>query len=63
MDRTRPFLIVLMEAGSVYPVLYPFAHLDVACKSRQEINVLCAQAKQEGILIEEPQNAGYPVRY
>ena len=62
-DRTRPFAIVLIEADSVHPVLSPFAHLGVACQSRQEMNVLCDRAKQEGILIEEPQNAGYPVGY
>ncbi len=62
-DHTRPFAIVLIETDSVNPVLSPFAHLGVACKSRQEMNLLCARAKQEGILIEEPQNAGYPVGY
>ncbi len=62
-DRTRPFAIVLIEADSVHPVLSPFAHLGVACQSRQEMDKLCAQAKQEGILIEKPQNAGYPVGY
>lgn len=62
-DRTRPFAIVLIESDSVHPVLSPFAHLGVACQSRQDMNALCDQAKQEGILIKQPQNSGYPVGY
>lgn len=62
-DRTRPFAIVLIEADSVHPVLSPFAHLGVGCKSRQEMDALCDLARQEGILIEEPQDSGYPVGY
>ncbi|MDJ0589796.1 MAG: VOC family protein [Pleurocapsa sp. MO_226.B13] len=62
-DRTRPFAIVLIQTDSVKPILSPFAHLGVGCKSRQDLDTLCAQAKQEGILIEEPQDAGYPVGY
>ncbi len=62
-DCTRPFAIVLIQTDSVQPILSPFAHLGVGCKSRQDLDTLCAQAKQEGILIEEPQDAGYPVGY
>lgn len=62
-DYTRPFAIVLIQANSVHPILSPFAHLGVACQSRQEMNALCDRAKQEGILIEQPQNSGYPVGY
>ena len=62
-DHTRPFAIVLIQTDSVHPVLSPFAHLGVGCRSRQEIDSLCAQARQEGILIEEPQDYGYPVGY
>ena len=62
-DRTRPFAIVLIQTDSVHPVLSPLAHLGVGCKSRQEIDLLCDKAKQEGILIEEPQDSGYPVGY
>lgn len=62
-DRTRPFAIVLIEADIVAPVLSPFAHLGVGCKSRQEMDVLCDCARQEGIIVEEPKDSGYPVGY
>ncbi|MEG4520479.1 MULTISPECIES: VOC family protein [unclassified Microcoleus] len=34
-DRTRPFVIVLIQTDWVHPVLSPFAHLGVGCKSRE----------------------------
>lgn len=62
-DGTRPFVIVLIETSSVMPILSPFAHLGVGCKSREEMDALCARAAQEGILIEGPKESGYPVGY
>ena len=62
-DRTRPFVIVLIEADSVHPVLSPFAHLGVGCKSREYMDILCQRAKQEGILIQDPTDSGDPVGY
>lgn len=62
-DRTRPFAIVLIQTDSVHPVLSPFAHLGVGCKSRKYVDNLCAQAKQEGVLVEEPKDSGYPIGY
>lgn len=62
-DRTRPFVIVLIEADSVHPVLSPFAHLGIGCKSREYMDILCQRAKQEGILIKDPTDSGYPVGY
>lgn len=62
-DRTRPFAIVLIEAKSVHPVLSPLAHLGVGCESREVIDAFCQQARQEGILIREPQDSGYPIGY
>jgi len=48
-DRTRPFVIVLVEgAGQPDPPLGPFGHLGVACKSHEEIDRLCAEARREG---------------
>ena len=48
-DRTRPFVIVLVEgAGQPDPPLGPFGHLGVACKSREEIDRLYAEACREG---------------
>ncbi|MGL5834604.1 MAG: VOC family protein [Waterburya sp.] len=62
-DRTRPFAIVLIQTDSVHPVLSPLAHLGVGCKSRKYIDNLCAKAKQEGVLLEEPKDSGYPIGY
>lgn len=62
-DRTRPFAIVLIQTDAVHPVLSPFAHLGVGCKSREYVDNLCAQAKQEGVLVEEPKDSGYPIGY
>ncbi|MBE9224697.1 VOC family protein [Phormidium sp. LEGE 05292] len=62
-DNTRPFVIVLIQTQSVQPILSPFAHLGVGCKSREAMDVLCNKARQEGILVEEPKDSGYPVGY
>lgn len=62
-DHTRPFVIVLIQTNSVHPVLSPFAHLGVGCKSREAMDALCDQAAQEGFLIKAPQESPYPVGY
>ena len=62
-DRTRPFAIVLIQTDSVHPVLSPFAHLGVGCKSREYMDALCERAKQEGVLVQEQKDSGYPVGY
>ncbi|MEA5598204.1 VOC family protein [Rivularia sp. UHCC 0363] len=62
-DNTRPFVIVLIQTDSVHPVLSPLAHLGIGCKSREEMDALCEQASQSGVLIEEPKNSGYPIGY
>ena len=62
-DRTRPFVIVLIQTDSVHPVLSPFAHLGVGCKSREYMDSLCDKARQEGVLLEEPKDSGYPIGY
>lgn len=62
-DRTRPFAIVLIQTDSVQPVLSPFAHLGVGCKSREAVDGLCERAKQEGVLVQEPKDSGYPIGY
>jgi len=62
-DRTRPFVIVLIQTDSVHPVLSPFAHLGVGCKSREYMDELCDKARQEGVLLEEPKDSGYPIGY
>lgn len=62
-DGTRPFVIVLIQKENVQPILSPLAHLGVGCQSREELDQLCNQAEQEGILLEGPQDSGYPVGY
>lgn len=62
-DGTRPFVIVLIQKEVVQPVLSPLAHLGVGCQSREELDQLCDQAKGEGILLEGPQDSGYPIGY
>jgi catechol 2,3-dioxygenase-like lactoylglutathione lyase family enzyme len=74
-DRTRPFVIVLIEVPSMVPrpllrwantlvrMLVPFEHMGVGCASREEVDRLCAEAKAEGRLARGPQDAGPPVGY
>ncbi|HZT88291.1 MAG TPA: VOC family protein [Stellaceae bacterium] len=63
-DRTRPFVVVLIEGvgGSDTP-LGPFGHLGVACKSRDEVDRLCALAAGEGRLRKPATDSGPPVGY
>jgi catechol 2,3-dioxygenase-like lactoylglutathione lyase family enzyme len=62
-DKTRPFVIVLIQTSSVQSVLSPLAHLGVGCQSREVIDALCDKAKQEGVLLQEPKDSGYPIGY
>jgi catechol 2,3-dioxygenase-like lactoylglutathione lyase family enzyme len=62
-DNTRPFVIVLMESPDVPFPLMPFAHLGVACATRDEIDELSERAKEEGCLIAGPMDYGPPVGY
>ncbi|MEG3858292.1 VOC family protein [Microcoleus sp. herbarium12] len=62
-DGTRPFVIVLIQTDSVHPVLSPLAHLGVGCKSREYMDSLCDRARQEGVLVDEPKDSGYPIGY
>ena len=62
-DLTRPFAIVLIQTGTVQAVLSPLAHLGVGCKSPEEVDALCERAKQQGVLIQPPQDSGYPIGY
>jgi catechol 2,3-dioxygenase-like lactoylglutathione lyase family enzyme len=61
--RARPFVIVLIQTAAVHPVLSPIAHLGVGCVSRAAMDVLCAQAQQEGVLLQAQQDSGYPIGY
>lgn len=62
-DCTRPFVIVLIQTNSVHPILSPFAHLGISCKSREYMDLLCEKARQEGVLIDGPNESPYPVGY
>ncbi|OKH33216.1 bleomycin resistance protein [Calothrix sp. HK-06] len=62
-DNTRPFVIVLIQKDSVHPVLSPLAHLGVGCESREYMDSLCDKARQEGLLLQEPKDSGYPIGY
>jgi len=62
-DRTRPFVIVLIETDKVDMPLRPFAHLGVGCHSREEVDRLCQEALSDGCLSSEALDAGYPVGY
>jgi catechol 2,3-dioxygenase-like lactoylglutathione lyase family enzyme len=62
-DRTRPFVIVLIETPEVAAPLSPVAHLGVACASRGEVDALCRSAKQEDALVSGPLDYGPPVGY
>ena len=62
-DRTRPFVIVLIETREVVAPLTPVAHLGVACASRAEVDALCREAEREGVLVSGPLDYGPPVGY
>jgi catechol 2,3-dioxygenase-like lactoylglutathione lyase family enzyme len=63
-DHTRPFVVVLIEGVSRDDTpLGPFGHLGVACKSRDEVDRLCALAAAEGRLRKPATDSGPPVGY
>ena len=62
-DRTRPFVVVLIQVPEVRNPLLPLAHLGVGCTSREEVDRLCQEAKSEGRAVHGPTDSGYPVGY
>ena len=63
-DGTRPFVIVLVQAPQHEDTpLGPFGHLGVACRSRAEVDRLCAEAKADDRLRSGPTESGPPVGY
>lgn len=62
-DRTRPFVIVLIETPEVSDALRPVAHLGVACESRDAVDALCRRGRDEDVLIAGPFDDGPPVGY
>lgn len=62
-DRTRPFVVVLIEVPQVTHPLLPSAHLGVGCATRAEVDRLCEEARREGCLRYGPLDSGPPVGY
>jgi catechol 2,3-dioxygenase-like lactoylglutathione lyase family enzyme len=62
-DRTRPFVVVLIQVGEVKHPLLPLAHLGVGLASREEVDRLTAEARSEGLACYGPIDAGEPVGY
>jgi catechol 2,3-dioxygenase-like lactoylglutathione lyase family enzyme len=62
-DRTRPFVIVLIQQAVVSHSLGGFAHLGVGCESRAEVDRRCARAREEGRDVFGPTDSGEPVGY
>lgn len=62
-DRTRPFVIVLIQQRAISHVLGGFAHLGVGCASRAEVDRRCELAQREGHVVLGPMDSGDPVGY
>jgi len=62
-DKTRPFVLVLIEEPVVDHPLRPSAHLGVGCASREGVDRLCVMARAEGRQVEGPTDSGSPVGY
>lgn len=62
-DRTRPFVVVLVEVPEVRHPLLPLAHLGVGLASRDAVDRLAAEAQREGRACYGPVDAGAPVGY
>jgi catechol 2,3-dioxygenase-like lactoylglutathione lyase family enzyme len=62
-DRTRPFVVVLIENARVEGGLTGFAHLGVGCESREAVDRQCEVARAEGRTVLGPIDSGPPVGY
>jgi catechol 2,3-dioxygenase-like lactoylglutathione lyase family enzyme len=62
-DLSRPFVLVLIQVPRVEFRLAGFNHIGVGCASRDEVDRLAAQARDEGCLALGPIDSGYPVGY
>jgi catechol 2,3-dioxygenase-like lactoylglutathione lyase family enzyme len=62
-DLSRPFVLVLIQVPKVDAQLGGFCHLGVGCASREEVDRLCAEAREEDCLKLGPIDSGYPVGY
>ena len=62
-DRTRPFVLVLIEHEKRAGFLTGFSHLGVGCETRQEVERRCELARGEGRTVFGPLDSGPPVGY
>jgi catechol 2,3-dioxygenase-like lactoylglutathione lyase family enzyme len=62
-DRTRPFVIVLLEVPEVKHPLRPLGHLGVGCASREEVDQLSDMARSEGCLAAPQKDCGGYIGY
>jgi catechol 2,3-dioxygenase-like lactoylglutathione lyase family enzyme len=62
-DRTRPFVVVLLERPVADPPLAGWQHLGVGLPDRASVDRLAARARAEGRLVSEPLDHGGPVGY
>lgn len=62
-DRTRPFVVVLIEVPEVRHPLLPIAHLGVGLSSREDVDRLVAEARSDARPVYGPIDSGYPVGY
>jgi catechol 2,3-dioxygenase-like lactoylglutathione lyase family enzyme len=62
-DRTRPFVVVLIEHDQPSGGLTGFSHLGVGCDSREEVDRRTETARGEGRTVRGPLDSGPPVGY
>jgi catechol 2,3-dioxygenase-like lactoylglutathione lyase family enzyme len=62
-DRTRPFVIVLIQHDQPSGGLTGFSHLGVGCDSREEVDRRTETAQREGRTVRGPFDSGPPVGY
>jgi catechol 2,3-dioxygenase-like lactoylglutathione lyase family enzyme len=62
-DKTRPFVLVLIEREIPDPILEPIAHIGVACSSKNAVDHYAKLAREDGILLGDPIDEGPPVGY
>jgi len=53
-DRIRPFMLALLDEDRVDHPIKPPTHIGIICESKERVDQLAAQAKEEGILTMEP---------
>ena len=62
-DKSRSFIIVLMEFEKVQNPLLPDTHIDVGVHSKAEVDRLCDLAIQDNCMISGTMDYGHPVGY